>query len=79
MIHYFLLSSNTVNTPPPPLVGVLHFVPFGAAHTYIAYGFWAFFVWKRVYTGPILVLNQVWFSRGLHECMNVFTVSIPNE
>ena len=28
------------------------------------YGFWAFLVWKRVYTLPILVRNWVWFSRG---------------
>ena len=27
----------------------------------------------------ILVWNQVWFSRELRECMNIFIVSIPNE
>ena len=42
-------------------------------------GFWAFLVWKRVYTLPILVWNRVWFSRELLECMNVFVVSIPYE
>ena len=26
------------------------------------YGIWAFLVWKRVYTLPILVWNRVWFS-----------------
>ena len=43
------------------------------------YGLWAFLAWKRVYTLTILVLNRVWFSRDLRECMNVFIVSIPNE
>ena len=28
---------------------------------------------------PILVWNQVWFSKELRGCMNVFIVSIPNE
>ena len=27
----------------------------------------------------ILIWNQVWFSRELRECMNIFIVSIPNE
>ena len=38
----------------------------------------AVFVWKRVYTLPVLAWNRVWFSRELRECMNVFIVSIPN-
>ena len=28
-------------------------------------GFWAFLVWKRVYTLPILVWNRLQFSREL--------------
>ena len=27
----------------------------------------------------ILVWNQVWFSRALRQCLDVFIVSIPNE
>ena len=45
----------------------------------IGKGVCAVLVWKGVYTSPILVLNRVWFSRELRECMNVFIVSIPNE
>ena len=43
------------------------------------YGFWAFLVWRRLYTLPIVVWNRVLFSRELRECMNVVFVSIPNE
>ena len=35
------------------------------------YAFWAFLVWKQVYTLPILVWKQVWFSKELRECMNM--------
>ena len=31
----------------------------------IGWGFWAVLVWKWVYTLPILVWNQVWFSKEL--------------
>ena len=27
----------------------------------------------------ILIWNQVWFSRALRQCLDVFIVSIPNE
>ena len=37
------------------------------------YGLGAFLVWKKVYTLPILVRNQVWFCR---EWMKLFIVSI---
>ena len=43
------------------------------------YGFWAFLVWKRVYTLHILVWHRVWFSRELREHMNVVIILIPNE
>ena len=52
MIQYFLLSSNTVNTPPPPGRGT----PLCKQYR------WAFLVWKWVYTGAILVWNRVWFQ-----------------
>ena len=42
-------------------------------------GYWAFLVWKRVYTLPTLVWNRVWFSRELRKRMNVFIVPSPNE
>ena len=35
--------------------------------------------WSENGNGPILVWNQVWFSRKLRECMNLFIVYIPNE
>ena len=35
------------------------------------YGLWAFLIWKRGNTLPILVWNRVWFLRELRECMNV--------
>ena len=38
------------------------------------YDFWAFLVWKQVYTLPILVCKQVWFSRELRERMNIFII-----
>ena len=57
--------------------------PLYKPHRYVPpvkrYGFWAFLVWKRVYTLPILVRNRVWFSKELRECMNVFVVSLPNK
>ena len=34
---------------------------------------------KKVYTLHILVWNQEWFARELHECINVFVILIPNE
>ena len=42
-------------------------------------GFCTFPVWKWVYILPILVWNHVWLSRELHQCINMFVVSIPNE
>ena len=35
--------------------------------------------WSENENRPILVWNQVWFSRKLRECMNLFIVLIPNE
>ena len=43
------------------------------------YGFWAFLVWKRLYTLHIFVWNRVLFSRELLEWMDVVFISIPNE
>ena len=36
-------------------------------------------VWSENGNRPILVWNQLWFSRKLRECMNLFIVLIPNE
>ena len=71
MIQYFLLSSNTVNTPPPPLAGVLPYVsntggPFWSEKLMGIH--WGHF---GLESGMIL--------RELHKCMNVFIVSIANE
>ena len=59
-----------------PVYKLYRYVP---PHRPIGQGFCAVLVWTGVYTSPILVLNRVWFSRELRECMNVFIVSIPNE
>ena len=49
---------------------VLHYISHLGMCRPKGYYFWAFLVWKRVYTLPILVWKRVWFSRELREHMN---------
>ena len=57
---------------------VLPYISHGGMYRPKGYAF-APFGLKTGIDFPILVRNQVWFSRELRECINVSVVSIPNE